>query len=270
MRNDIFCIENNLKMFYQIIQYIKFLLKSTNQHGVHSPFVYNLITKCFYDKTPYEAYTDIVNYKQALLKNTSTIKVTDLGAGSQVMKQSERRVSTMAKNAGSTIKKAKLLYRLTAYFEPKTVLELGTSLGIATHAMSLGKPDSEITTIEGCKNISEFSKKNFEKHQLKNTISINGNFQDEIIKLKSISFDLIFFDGNHQKEATLNYFEALLDTVNSNSVWIFDDIYWSKGMAEAWEAIKKHPKVTVTIDTFFWGFVFFRKEQVKEHFTIRV
>ncbi len=257
-------------MFHQILQYIKFLLKSTNQHGVHSPFVYHLITKCFYDKTGYEAYKDIVNYKQALLKNTSTIEVTDLGAGSQVMKQRERRISTMAKNAGSTIKKAKLLHRLTAYFKPKTVLELGTSLGIATHSISLGNPNSTITTIEGCPNISEFSKKNFEKHQLKNITSINGDFKDEIIKIKSKSFDFIFFDGNHQKEATLSYFETLLNTVNNNSVWIFDDIYWSKDMTEAWEAIKKHPKTTVTIDTYFWGFVFFRKEQVKEHFSIRV
>jgi hypothetical protein len=40
-------------------------------------------------------------------------------------------------------------------------------------------------------------------------------------------------------------------------------------MTEAWETIKKHPQVTVTIDTFYWGIVFFRKAQAKEHFTIR-
>jgi len=40
-------------------------------------------------------------------------------------------------------------------------------------------------------------------------------------------------------------------------------------MEAAWEIIKTHPKVTVTIDTFQWGLVFFRKEQPKEHFVIR-
>ena len=40
-------------------------------------------------------------------------------------------------------------------------------------------------------------------------------------------------------------------------------------MEEAWEIIKKHPKVTVTIDTFQWGIVFFRSEQVKEDFIVR-
>lgn len=256
-------------MFYQVFQYIKFIFKSTNQHGVHSPFVYHLATQCFYDKTEYDAYSSIISYKKALLKNESKIKVTDLGAGSQVMKQEGRTVSKMAKNAGTTIKRAKLLYRLTAYFKTETILELGTSLGIGTQAMSLGKPDSKITTIEGCPNISEFAKNNFEKYQLKNINSITGDFKDKLKEFTKNKYDLIFFDGNHQKEATLIYFETLLNTVNNNSVWIFDDIYWSKGMTEAWETIKKHPKVTVTIDTFFWGVVFFRDEQVKEHFRIR-
>ena len=255
---------------HQIKSYIKFLIKSTNQHGVHSPFVYNLVTKCFYDKTNYVAYKSISNYKKQLLKNNTKITVTDLGVGSLITKEKQRFVSEIAKNAGTTTKRAKLLYRLTAYFKPNTILELGTSLGIATHSMQLGNPETSIFSIEGCPNISEFTKTNFEKLQLQNIHLSNGDFSEEIKNIKHKTFNLIFFDGNHQKEATLSYFEALLQTANNDSVFIFDDIYWSKSMTEAWETIKKHPHVTVTIDTFYWGFVFFRKEQQKEHFIIRV
>lgn len=257
-------------MTNQIIQYIKFLLKSNNQHGVHSPFVYNLVTTCFYDKTNFRDYNLILNYRKPLLKDIAKIEVTDLGAGSRVMKHQKRSISDIAKNAGTTNKRAKLLYRLTHYFKPKNVLELGTSIGISTYAMGLGNPKTQITSIEGCPNTAEFSKNQLKIHNLKNAEILVGDFNDEIKKLASNTFDFIFFDGNHQKEATLNYFESLLQTTNNNSVFIFDDIYWSKGMTEAWETIKKHPKVTITIDTFFWGFVFFRKEQVKEHFTIRL
>ncbi len=257
-------------MFYQISKHIKFLLKSTNQHGVHSPFVFDLVTKCFYDKTTYDNYKSILNYKKSLLKNHSIIKVTDLGAGSQVMKHKVRTVSKIAKNAGSTNKRAKLLYRLTNYFKPKNILELGTSLGIATHALSLGNSKANITSIEGCAETSGFSKLQLKNHQVENISVLTGNFNDEIKKLSSNSYDLIFFDGNHQKEATLKYFETLLKTASNDSVFIFDDIYWSESMTEAWEIIKEHPKVTVSIDTFFWGFVFFRSEQEKEHFKIRV
>ncbi len=257
-------------MLYQVSQYTKFLLKSTNQHGVHSPFVYNLVTKCFYDKKHYKAYNIISDYRKSLLTNKSKIEVIDLGAGSQVMKNKWRLVSEIAKNAGTTLKRAKLLFRLTQYFKPQHVLELGTSLGLATHALSLGNPVAKITTIEGCPNTSAFSQELLKNFKVKNVSHIHGDFNDEIEALVSSEYNLIFFDGDHKKDATLKYFETLLKTVTNNSVFIFDDIYWSKGMTEAWEIIKKHPKVTVTIDTFFWGFVFFRKEQVKEHFKIRI
>jgi len=97
--------------------------------------------------------------------------------------------------------------------------------------------------------------------KLKNCISVDWT--------KDQSYSLIYFDGNHSKQATLDYFELLLPTITNDSVWIFDDIHWSTGMEEAWEIIKSHPKVKVTIDTFQWGIVFFRSEQEKEHFTIR-
>ena len=155
-------------MFYQIKQYIKFLFTSTNQHGVHSPFIYNIVTQCFYDKKNYQAYKTLWNCRKSLLKNQTPVNVTDLGAGSQVMKQKERQISSLAKNAGTTNKRAQLLYRLSSYFNPKNILELGTSLGIATSAISLGNPEAYITTIEGCPNISKLALEQFSKLNLKN------------------------------------------------------------------------------------------------------
>ncbi|WP_299888544.1 O-methyltransferase [uncultured Lacinutrix sp.] len=256
-------------MLYIILSYFKFLIKSTNQHGVHSPFIYDLITKCFYDKKRYSTYSLLKEYKNHLLSINKTISVTDLGSGSRVFKTNERSVSRMVKKVGASKKETRLLYRLSHYFQFNNSLELGTSLGIATQAIHLGNTKNRITTIEGCPNISEFTKNKFKQFGIKNTTLLTGNFEEVIQKLTTNTYDLIYFDGNHQKEATLNYFETLLPTASNNSIFIFDDIYWSKGMTEAWEVIKQHPKVTVTIDTFFWGIVFFRKEQAKEHFTIR-
>jgi predicted O-methyltransferase YrrM len=255
-------------MWYAIKTYINFLLKSTNQHGVHSPFVYDLVTQCFYDKTPYKAHTEIVSYRQNLLRNDSVISVTDLGSGSKTHKSNERRVADIAKGSGTSIKRAKLLYRLVSYFESTHILELGTSLGIATQAMHLGNPQAEISSVEGCPNCAALAMQQLQAY--KNIRVLTGDFSTYIPDFQSETFDLVFFDGHHDKEATLAYFESLLSTVSNTSVFIFDDIYWSKGMTEAWEIIKEHPKVTVTIDTYFWGLVFFRTEQVKEHFRIRV
>jgi len=257
-------------MWYQIRQYLKFLIRSKNQHGIHSPFVFNLITKCFYDKTKFKAYSKLKTYRLSLLKDKNLIEVSDLGAGSHTMKTGIRRISRIARYSGTKFKRAKLLFRLTKYLNCKTILELGTSLGIGTHALSLGNPKAKIITIEGCSNMSKFSEYNFKKNWLDNIDILTGNFDEIIQQLDNNAYNLIYFDGNHQKESTLKYFDILLNTAHNDSVFIFDDIYWSKGMTEAWAIIKQHPKVTVTIDIFFWGLVFFRKEQAKQHFTIRM
>ncbi|RNC86867.1 MAG: class I SAM-dependent methyltransferase [Winogradskyella sp.] len=257
-------------MLYQIISYFKFLFTSTNQHGVHSPFVYDFVTKCLYDKSAYDAYTDLKAYRTSLLNNTETLKITDLGAGSKLMNRASRRVSKMVRNSSSSYEDTKLLFRISRYFKLKNTLELGTSLGIGTQALSLGNPSNNITTIEGCPNTFEFTKQNFEALNLANITSINSNFKSYISQLDNESFDCIFFDGHHNKAATIAYFNLLKSKAHNNSVFIFDDIYWSKDMTEAWHSIITNDAITVSIDCFNLGFVFFRKEQPKQHFKIRL
>jgi predicted O-methyltransferase YrrM len=259
-------------MLQQIKSYLNFLYHSKNEHGVHSPFVFNLVTKCFYDKQVYPEYWALKNYRKALLQNKNTIEVTDFGAGSRVFKSNERAVNKIAKTAGITSKRAELLFRIVRYFQPENILEIGTSLGLATSALSLGNTKAKITTLEGCKNTLHQCQSQLQKFNLKNVDSVATEFNAYLTNfvLPTSYFQLIYFDGNHSKAATLNYFELLLPTVTNETVWIFDDIHWSKDMEEAWEIIKNHPKVSVTIDTFQWGLVFFRPEQEKEHFVIRV
>jgi predicted O-methyltransferase YrrM len=238
---------------------------------VHSPFVFDLVTKCFYDKKNYPEYSILKNYRNSLLKNKNTIEVTDFGAGSRVFKSNTRAINQIAKNAGISSKRATLLFRIVHYFQPKNILEIGTSLGLATSALSLGNKNSKIITLEGCTNTMAIAKNQCQLQNLTNIEYVNTKFEDYLInyQLSTINYQLIYFDGNHSKKATLDYFELLLPTITNDSVWIFDDIHWSKDMEDAWEIIKNHPKVTVTIDTFQWGIVFFRMEQEKEHFVIR-
>ena len=259
-------------MFHIIKPYFKFLQHSKNQHGVHSPFIFDLVTKCFYDKTKYPEYSILKEYRNSLLANKNTIEVTDFGVGSRVFKSNQRKISAIAKNAGISSKRAELLFRITHYFQPDNVLEIGTSLGLATVAISLGNKNSKIITLEGCSQTLAIAKNQCQLQNLDNIEFVNTKFEDYLItyNLQPTTYNLIYFDGNHSKKATLDYFDLLLATITNDSVWIFDDIHWSAEMEEAWEAIKNHPKVTVTIDTFQWGLVFFRKEQEKEHFTIRI
>lgn len=258
-------------MWFKVKSFILFLFKSTNQHGVHSPFVYNLVTKCFYHKSNPSKINLINRVKQCLYTNNEIITVTDFGRGSNVFKNNKRKVAKVAKVAGMNKKKIALLLRILDYFELQNILEIGTSVGLGTATFSIGNPTSKISTLEGCKNTATIAQELFDKFNLKNIQLTIGNFNETLPSvLNNNQFDLIYFDGNHQKEATLHYFNLCLQTIHNNSIFIFDDINLSVEMQQAWLAIKKHPKVTVSIDTFFWGLLFFRKEQEKQHFTIRV
>lgn len=263
-------------MFFQIKSYLQFLWHSKNEHAVHSPFVFSLLTKCFYDKKSKPEYAVLRKYRNSLLANKNTIEVTDFGAGSKVFKSNTRVIAQIAKTAGISRKRAEVLFRITHYFQPDSVLEIGTSLGLATAALSLGSQSvgikAKITTLEGCPNTMAIAKSQLQLFNFDNVNPIVTEFSSFLgdIQLQTLNFKLIYFDGNHSKKATLDYFDLLLPTITNETVWIIDDIHWSPEMKNAWEIIKAHQKVTVTIDTFQWGLVFFRREQPKQHFIIRI
>ena len=268
-------------MFYKTLAYLKFLLKSKNQHGIHSPFVFDLVTKCFYDKANYPDYQKLKTYRERLLNSNQTIEITDLGAGSKVFKSSTRPVKAMAQQAGISSARARLLFRITRYFKPHTILELGTHLGLSTSALHLGNPSTKLISLEGCPNTLNLTKNLFATdfpNTSQETVKFINTPFDAFLEEADLSFlvdkkqdwSLVYFDGNHSKEATLRYVVKLLPTLTANTLWIFDDIHWSRDMEGAWNYIKDMPEVTVSIDTFQWGLVFFRKEQVKQHFIIRI
>jgi len=152
------------------------------------------------------------------------------------------------------------------------VLELGTSLGICSLYLASPSKNINLHTIEGDPGSHDVARHIFQEVQMENIHSSLGLFRDllpgVLSEMKRI--DLAFIDGHHDKDATLEYFEQILPYCTEKSAVIFDDIYWSKGMTEAWESIKAMPKVKLSIDLFFCGIVFFREEnREKEAFKIR-
>ena len=114
-----------------------------------------------------EEYSILNNYRKSLLENPNTIEVTDFGAGSKVFKSNTRAINQIASNAGISKKRAELLFRITNYFQPSTILEIGTSLGLATSALTLGNQKAKITTLEGCPNTLHVTQKQFEEFGFK-------------------------------------------------------------------------------------------------------
>jgi predicted O-methyltransferase YrrM len=258
--------------FTFIKDYLLHRLTAKTRHGTHSPFVYKLADEVIYNKRQFAQYNIIEAQRKKLLQDDTMIQVTDLGAGSHLNKDRTKKVKEIAKNALKSPALAQLIHRLAKFSNPKSVIELGTCLGITSAYLSTAAPDASVITIEGCPQTAAVAKQNFEDLQLNNIRLEVGNFDHILpgIIAEQQQLDFVYIDGNHRKDATLNYFNWCLPKVHENTMLIFDDIYWSAGMKEAWSAIKAHPQVTVTIDLFWIGLVFFKKGQARENFKLKV
>ncbi len=256
------------------LKYIKYLLSSSNAkgHGVHSPFVFDFITNVLIDKRQFYFYDSIEKIREKLFQNDTVLTLEDFGAGSLLAKTNNRKISMIARSSLKPKKFSQLMFRIVNYYKTNTIIELGTSLGITSSYLASANLQGHLYTFEGAKQVAELARQHFKNFELNNITIIEGNFDDTLPpQLKMLKHvDLAFVDGNHRKEPTLFYFNQMLEKATEDSIFIFDDIHWSQGMEEAWTAIQQHPSVTLTIDLFFIGLVFFRKEQkVPQHFSIR-
>ena len=256
------------------IRYLKYYLQASNGkgHGVHSPFVFDFISKVLNDDRHFYAYESIEDIREKLLSDTRQLTIEDFGAGSRIKKTNTRSIQAIASSSLKPRKFGQLLFRIVNHYAPATILELGTSLGITTAYLASAKTCSQVITMEGATSVAEVAAVNFRKLQLNNIRLVNGNFDDtlpEAVK-QANKIDLAFIDGNHRYEPTVRYYHVLLPAMHEHSVLIFDDIHWSKEMEQAWEEIRMDKQVTLSIDLFFIGLVFFRNEnKAKQHFSIR-
>ena len=255
----------NLHMVKKIIFYLKFLSQGTNKYNIHSPMVHDFIENILDNSIKYYSFIGIEHVRSLLLKQNKAIKLKDLGAGSKSIKSSRSTINFLAKKVQSRPEKAQILFRMVSFFQKKNILEIGTSLGLTTAYLSKANKDGKVTTIEGDPNVFSLAQKNFKTLKLKNIELINQPFDQIIPQLLKNKFDLIFFDGNHSKEATLRYFYWLAEQANEDSIFIFDDIYWSSDMKQAWDEICNFDKVMLSLDIFSLGIVFFKKNREKEH-----
>lgn len=255
-------------------RYLQYYFKARPQkgHGVHSPFVFDFITRVLNDRTKYPEYAKVEELRKTLQKDSHLLEVLDLGAGSHSGDQKQRRVSEIARNAAKPAKFGQLLFRMVRYYQPRQILELGTSLGITTSYLASARDRSTVVTLEGAPTIAREAVRNFEKLSLYNIDSVEGNF-DQVLPgvLEEMGrVDLVFVDGNHRKQPTLDYFEQLMQYTGEDTILIFDDIHWSREMEEAWDQIRRDDRVPCSIDLFFIGILFFKSSfREKIHQAIR-
>ncbi len=256
-----------------IYDYIKYLFKAKDEYSLHSPFLFEFYTKVVKtQKHNLENFVAIADLRKQLLQDERSIQITDFGAGSKLNVSNTRKIKDIAKNSQKSPKLGQFLQRIIAFYSYKNIVDLGTSLGLTTAYLSLQNFDNQILSFEGCPETAKIAQENFDKLSLKNIEIVVGNIDETLPeKLKEISsLDFVFFDANHRYEPTVRYFEKCLTKAHEGSCFVFDDIYWSDEMKQAWQYIKNHSSVTVSLDFFWLGIIFFHKKQVKQDFVLKL
>lgn len=260
-----------MNILHPIYHFFRYKCLAVNEHGVHSPFVFRLVNNVLYNDVAFYAYERVEAVRAAMKTSGEQLNCVDLGAGSKTGARTVRKVRSLAKYSVKPAKYAQLLFRLANYFETKKMLEIGSSLGITSAYLALANTSGKLISLEGCPEILRLAEQNIRQLEISNVCFIEGNFDDTLppVLASEKQIDLVFIDGNHRKESTLRYFRQCLDCLSDEGLIVVDDIYWSPEMTAAWEEIKKHPAVTVTVDLYQMGLVFKRPEQAKENFVLR-
>lgn len=257
-----------MDLIYSFRQYLRYLWKAKGPDSIHSPFVFDFFNAVL--AHPYRFYShEILEEKRAEILNDRTIiGFEDPGA---VKKYRQDEIRNLASRSLMPVEKAILLFQLSHWLRPEKVLELGTSFGLTTAYLAKAFP-SEITTFEGVSPIADKANALWESLDIYSIDSRTGKVEEmlpDFLQDPENHPDLAIVDADHSFESTIRNFNLLATVAKDGTCIVFDDIYWSQGMGKAWEAIKADPRVTVSIDVYGFGIVFFRMASKKENFVLR-
>jgi predicted O-methyltransferase YrrM len=255
-------------------KYLHYWLTASNGkgHGTHSPFVYDFIEAVLNDPGNIPQATAIEACRGQFKADGRLIEVDDFGAGSVQLKQKQRRVSDIARTSLKPVKYAQLLHRMVRHYQPKTILEIGTSLGITTQYLAVGNPNATVYTLEGSEQIAAIAEAGWQQNKLTNIRLKKGEFNSALPGLLNNlhSIDFAFIDGNHQYQPTLDYVELILAKATDQTILVLDDIHWSPAMEKAWKKLQAHPRVRISIDLFFIGILLINPAfKARQDFRIR-
>lgn len=257
-----------LNELFRVSDYLQYLIASVGRNQIQDPILSPFLHQMFAAEMGKSTWPAIEWIRSRMIKSKAIIPFVDLGGGRH---SGNRKLSEIALHTAKQAKYGKWLHRTIAIQRPVYALELGSGTGISTlYQLSAMAPNTRFISLEGDHTLAEIARYNASRIGL-NAEIWTGDFAQNLpqVLAQIPRIDYAFIDGNHQKDPTLNYFNTLLQKTHTKTILIFDDIYWSEEMRQAWNAIKSHESVVATIDIFAMGMVFFDPQLQKNHYKLR-
>lgn len=266
-----------------------FTARSTAGYGVHSPFMFDFLRNVIRGKSDTGIIRPVKELRREMLHDDRIIHMMDLGTGVD----RDRKIRDFAGRDSLPLRYVSLLTRMVNELRIKNyelraadhdvkdieqggngdsgiILELGTSLGISTLAMSLAAPETRVVTVEGCPQLADVAKQNLDRHGAGNAQVLNMEFDDALERLRkeNTKVSFVFIDGNHRGEALKNYVHAISE-MGEEMIIVADDIHLNGDMYRAWCSISAPGMAPVTLETFRLGVIFFLKKMTPGRYRIR-
>jgi predicted O-methyltransferase YrrM len=252
---------------FQLKSYLHHWLYAVGEHSIHSPFFYEFYRQVIKGKSDNNEFAEIEKTRIKLLQAHTEIEVKDLGAPSKHFRSDKRTIAQIAGTSLSPVSITHFLHRAITHLGAKSIVELGTSLGVTTLYLSKNK-NTTVHTFEGNPSIADIALTNFEFFNTTNIHLIQGNIDETLPRFLENPWpiDFVLMDANHQHKPTIHYFNILTKRIAPQGVIVIDDIYNSDGMGQAWGELKSHPLVYGSIDLFRCGILFFDPALNKQHY----
>jgi predicted O-methyltransferase YrrM len=237
-------------MPWRIIKFIEhlFYFRHRKGHGIHSPYLFEFVN--------------------GILFNGAGV---ELPSAIQKEHDQQRAGNSFVRRSSVSVKNGFLLYRITRWFKPDMIIELGTGVGISTIYLSEGSPGTPLHSIEGNRERAVLAGELILRLSTGHVTIHQGEMEeklDDILPMLPPRF-VAFVDGNHHYEPTVAYVDRLLERAGDEAVIVMDDIYWSKGMHRAWKELAAREKVNVSLDLFHMGILLIKKELQKKKYKIK-
>ena len=260
-------------MIWRIRKYIQhlFYLHYRKGHGIHSPYLFEFVNKVIFNGAELTVPPEIIRTHRELKKDRTQIPEVKLGAASHVNSTGERSAASFVRHSSVSEKYGALLYRISRWFEPEMIIELGSGLGISSLYLASGSPHVPLHSIEGNPHRASFAEKVVAGLKMEMLNIHQGEMDEELNKLipHVRGRFVAFVDGNHRYEPTIAYVRKLMEVAGDEALIIMDDIYWSKEMFKAWEELKSWPESRVSVDLYQMGIILLRRDLAKASFKFK-
>jgi predicted O-methyltransferase YrrM len=247
-----------MNFLFRIKSFLKFIwhAKPLSGNGIHSPFVFYFATNILKNSKLKDAHLpELKRLFKELKPDKRIIKVNGLVS----------RLGFIPKSKAFPLNYYRLLNAIITEFKPLEIIEFGSSIGVSTAAMAMASPNMTVNTIDENPELASIAGESFKKLGLKNIKQSIGTFDDQLpalLKKIKLPFLAVIYSPS------IKYFEMVAAKADSQSIVVIDDIHSSKEIEQAWDEIYKSNKVTVSIDLFRLGIIFFNEGLPKQKFNL--